>query len=222
LGTHFLGRMEGVGVSQYQASVAAEDLAQLLNQAGGWIADEQHLDRIAQTVYRVLGYEAIPRLQRKLQSWPQAIEEAHDLGQMAAIAFVQAYQEGRLRPDASTSVHTAESVASYLWGICNRVFFQAVRRSKRQQAEVQAYEDEQELDPLSQVGRGDEDDRHLWETLSSVQDVCRPEDLLIAYLHGSGFSIQEIRNVFDVSINTPANAMKRVGSALRRRLDAVF
>ncbi|MDQ3024104.1 MAG: hypothetical protein M3R04_06950, partial [bacterium] len=55
----------------------------------------------------------------------------------------------------------------------------------------------------------------LWEVLEAVVPLCKPEDIVMTYLHGCGFSVAEIRNMMKVSINTPANALKRVGGNVR-------
>lgn len=183
--------------------------------------EHQHLDKVAQALCRLLGAQAQPRLLHRLQSWPQVYEEAEDMCQLAALAFMEAYRQGRITPDAAAGVHTARSVAAYAWGICNRIFANVVRSSRplplsldETEGELAAPRDTGLLDELLGAGPGDSESR-LWEVLSVASGRCRPEDIIVTYLIANGVTVGEVRNLLDLSPNTPANAVKRVGRELR-------
>lgn len=205
-------------------SEPAEKLAGLLNQPDCRITDT-HIEKIAHEVCRLLGATAHSRLRLKVQDWPHLGEEAEDLCQLAALAFLEAYRQGRIRPDEATGVHTAKSVKGYLWGICNRVFLQAVRRSR---ARPLVTSDAAMIDPPVQVedsledllsgGPLADDESRLWEVLEAVAGHCRAEDVIVTWLHGCGFSIAELQRLLQISRNIPAHAIKRVGAALRELL----
>ena len=141
--------------------------------------------------------------------------------QLAALAFMEAYRQGRISPDAAAGVHTARSVAAYAWGICNRIFANAVRSSRpldlsleETGSETAAPHQTGLLDELLGAGPGDGESR-LWDVLSVASGRCRPEDIILTYLLASGVTVGEIRRLMNLSTNTPANALKRVGRELR-------
>lgn len=192
--------------------------------------DDAHIDKVARAVQRLLGKQAQPRLSRRLRDWPQVLDAAEDICQLAALAFISAYRQGRIAPDALAGEHTARSVAAYAWGICNRIFANALRRSKPQTAELfeEATGDggdgasasrpgRSRLEELLGDGPGDSEGR-LWEVLCCVEGRCRPEDIIVTYLLASGVTVAEVRQLLDVSTNTPANALRRVGHELRSAL----
>lgn len=183
--------------------------------------EQQHLDKVAQAVCRLLGVQAQPRLSYRLRDWPQIREEAEDMCQLAAVAFIEAYRQGRITPDAVAGIHTAHSVAAYAWGICNRIFANVVRSSRpldlsleETGSETAAPHQTGLLDELLGAGPGDSESR-LWEVLSVASGRCRPEDIIVTYLIANGVTVGEVRNLLDLSPNTPANAVKRVGRELR-------
>ncbi|MCC7478998.1 tetratricopeptide repeat protein [bacterium] len=204
----------------------AEQLAELMNQRtarGPAGADrDAQIERVANALYAALGARAAPAFARKLRSWAQPVEDVDDLQQLAAVAFIRAWQEGRIRPDEAGQ-HTAESVSRYLWGLCNKIFLQIVRR-QRDALELDAERAPGSLprssglsDLLLEATEADEEQR-LWEVLAALQGRCKTEDLVMAWLHGCGFSPGEICLLADVSINMPARALKRVGSSLKELL----
>lgn len=186
---------------------------------------ERHLEQVAQAVYHLLGREAAPRFGRRLREHTHLIEDAEDLQQVAALAFITAYREGRIRPDEHSGVHTASSVSAYLWGACNRIFVEMLRRS-RMSAELSAATIADHA-PLSGeglfselvAGHVEDSEERLWEVLEAVIPRCKPEDIVMTYLHGCGFTVAEIRQMMQVSVNTPSNALKRVGSQVRSVLE---
>jgi DNA-directed RNA polymerase specialized sigma24 family protein len=187
-------------------------------------ADSLQIENIASLVCRLLSSRVKPWLTRKLNSWPSVIEDADDLGQLAALAFIEAYRQDRIKPDQVTQIHTASSVSAYLWGICNKIFVDSIRRSKRQLAELNEVHGATDdgtstLDELLAVGKEVDDESRLWEVLSAVEGQCRPQDIIVTWLHGCGFSVSEIRELLGVSVNTPANAVKRVGGELRKLIE---
>jgi len=185
---------------------------------------------VAQAVCRLLGAQARPRFSRRLRDWPQLAQESEDFCQLAALAFLEAYCQGRIAPDAARGVHTAHSVAVYAFGICNRIFANAVRSSRpaplsleqagfeQGRAEAAADSTAGPLDELLGSGPGDRESR-LWEVLSIVEKRCRPEDIIVTYLLASGVSVGEIRRLLNLSTNVPANALRRVGQQLRELLE---
>lgn len=205
-------------------SESAQVLAGLLNMPAGSITDA-HIEKVAREVCHILGTVAHPRLQRKVQDWPQLAEEAEDLCQLAALAFIEAYRQGRIRPDEAAGRHTPESVLAYLWGICNRIFLQAVRRSQAHPLVASDAADagtstqqSSGLEELVSGGPQVDDESSLWEVLAAVKSRCRPEDVVVTWLHGCGFSIAELQQLLRISRNIPANAVKRVGQAVRELL----
>ena len=180
-----------------------------------------HIDKVARAVCRLLGVQAQPRLAYRLRDWPQIREEAEDICQLAALAFIEAYRQGRIAPDAAAGGHTARSVAAYAWGIVNRIFASAVRKSQplslsldETGEELAAPHSAGSLDELLGSGPGDTDSR-LWDVLSAASGRCRPEDIIVTYLIASGVTVGEIRRLLELSTNTPANALRRVGRELR-------
>ncbi|MDQ3024105.1 MAG: hypothetical protein M3R04_06955, partial [bacterium] len=79
---------------------------------------DAHIEKLAQAVYALLGAEAPRRFSRRLAEQAHLIEDADDLQQLAVLAFVAGYREGRIRPDEASGAHTAASVSAYLWGAC--------------------------------------------------------------------------------------------------------
>jgi hypothetical protein len=156
-----------------------------------------------------------------LREWPQIRDEAEDMCQLAALAFIEAYRQDRIAPDAAAGVHTARSVAAYAWGICNRIFAGAVRSRRPLSLSLDQAGDELPaplgaglLDELLGAAPGDTESR-LWEVLSAASGRCRPEDIIVTYLIASGVTVGEIRSLLSLSTNTPANAVKRVARELR-------
>ncbi len=200
----------------------AVKLAELMNQrdaqAPAGSASDARIEQVVQALYATLGAKAAPAFARKLRNWAQPVEDVDDLQQLAAVAFIRAWQEGRIRPDDSGR-HTAESVSRYLWGLCNKIFLQIVRRQRDalhldSAAKPVAKADAGGLaDLLLEATEADEEQR-LWEVLAALQGRCKPEDLLMAWLHGCGFTPGEICLLTEVSINMPAKALKRVGLGL--------
>ena len=134
----------------------------------------------------------------ELSSLADAAKAAADRASAAideALAFIEAYRHRRIRPGDKEGVHTPESVHAYLWGICNRLFFQAVRRSQARphvardfSATAADAQDSGGLDGLLPGGPRDDESR-LWEVLEAVAGRCRPEDIIVTWLRGCGFSI---------------------------------
>lgn len=192
--------------------------------AAGWepaATEQQHLDKVAQALCHLLGTQALPRLSYRLREWPQIRDEAEDMCQLAALAFIEAYRQDRIAPDAAAGVHTARSVAAYAWGICNRIFAGAVRSRRPLSLSLDQAGDEmaapQETGTLEELlghAPGDSESR-LWEVLSAAAGRCRPEDIIVTYLIASGVTVGEIRRLLHLSANTPANAIKRVGRELQ-------
>jgi len=184
------------------------------------------IENIAALVCEMLGASVKPRLQRKLRDWPHVLEDADDLGQLAALAFVEAFRQGRIEPDPETKQHTTSSVSAYLWGICNHIFIDTLRRNRqtngeRDVAQLETSNRSQESSPLQWLlseTPDDDDESRLWEVLAAVRNRCQPQDIVMTYLLGCGFSSGEIRHLLQVSINLPANAVKRVGQAVRELL----
>ena len=182
--------------------------------------DEQHIDNVAQALCSLLGVQARPRLARRLRDWPQIREEAEDICQLAALAFMEAWRQGRIAPDSQSGEYTARSVAAYAWGICNRIF-SGVVRSRRPLSvgldqvggEPAAPQDTGALYELLGGGPGDADSR-LWDVLNCAGSRCRPEDIIVTYLLASGVTVGEVRQLLHLSANTPANALKRVAHEL--------
>lgn len=182
---------------------------------------EQHIDNVAQALCSLLGVQARPRLARRLRDWPQIREEAEDICQLAALAFMEAWRQGRIAPDSQSGEYTARSVAAYAWGICNRIF-SGVVRSRRPLSvgldqvggEPAAPQATGALAELLGEGPGDDESR-LWEVLNCAGTRCRPEDIIVTYLLASGVTVGEVRQLLHLSVNTPANALKRVGHELR-------
>jgi len=194
---------------------------------------------VAQAVCRLLGAQAGPRLTRRLRDWPQLSEDSEDICQLAAVAFMEAYRQGRIAPDAGSGVHTARSVASYAAGICSHIFANAVRRSKPLPLSLdesggvavaaatrrRAMGDGPSplpvgagpLQELLSSGPGDDDDR-LWDVLSAVKGPCREEDIILTYLLASGVTATEMRQLLNIGENKPAKAVTRVGRGLRGML----
>lgn len=189
-------------------------------------ADAKHIESIAALVCELLGAKAKPWLQRKLRAWPHVLEDADDLGQLAALAFVEGYKLGRVKPDPQTQRHTASSVSAYLWGICNHIFIDTLRRNRPagEQHDVPFSEtanSSQETSPLQRLLPEEpehDDESRLWSVLTAVRSRCRPQDIVLTYMLGCGFSSGEIRRLLEISINVPANAIKRVGRAVREVL----
>ncbi|MDQ3024019.1 MAG: hypothetical protein M3R04_06520 [bacterium] len=187
----------------------------------------EHLDSIAKAVQALLSTQVRRRLSARLAQWPRVLDDADDICQLAAIAFVEAYREGRITPDVS-GLHTARSVSGYVWGICSRIFSNMVRRSRP--ASLQYVENEQwgrsldlppttglktratedTFDLLLDGAPGDEDSR-LWDVLRSVEGRCAEKDIIVTYLLASGATSAEVRAVLGLSENVPANALRRVG-----------
>jgi len=184
-------------------------------------------ESIAALVCEMLGARVKPRLQRKLRDWPHVLEDADDLGQLAALAFVEALRQGRIEPDPETNRHTASSVSAYLWGICNRIFIDTLRRNRpasgqRDVAGIEMPNRSQESSPLQWLlseAPDDDDESRLWEALAAVRNRCQPQDIVMTYLQGCGFSSGEVRHLLEISINMPAKAIRRVGRAVREALD---
>jgi tetratricopeptide (TPR) repeat protein len=213
-------------VNDERMSNPPQQLAELMNQrtARGptGCAPDAHIEKVAHALYTALGAKAAPVFARKLRNWSQLVEDADDLQQLAAVAFIRAWQEGRIRPDADGR-HSAESVSRYLWGVCNNIFLQIVRR-QRASLEFDAGREKGKADSggglaalLVEAAEADEEQR-LWEVLAALEGRCKPEDLLMAWLHGCGFTPGEICLLADVSINMPAKALRRVGRGLRELL----
>lgn len=187
------------------------------------IADQQ-IERIAELVCALLGARVKPWLRRKLRAWPEMIEDADDLGQLAALAFVRAYRLGRIKVDVVQRVHTASSVSAYLWGICNKVFVDAVRRSRRDYRQLDELwvssagsgSSTSSLEQFLPGGPGDDEESQVWDVLESVKQSCLPQDIIMTYLLGCGFTSGEVVRLLRLSINMPAKALKRVGLALRQ------
>jgi tetratricopeptide (TPR) repeat protein len=202
-------------------SKAAQTLAGLINIPAEHINDT-HIENVAREVCLLLGSNAKLRLQRKVKSWPQFADEADDLCQLAALAFIEAYRQGRIRPNDAAGVHTPDSVQAYLWGICNRVFLQAVRRGKSRLMVAGGSNANDSFitecagneDLLSGL-KEDDDESRLWEVLTAVSSRCHPEDIVLTWLNGCGFTCAEIQKLLSISRNVPANAIKRVCGALR-------
>jgi DNA-directed RNA polymerase specialized sigma24 family protein len=203
-----------------------QQLADLMNQgtargpAGS--QSDAHIEKVAHALYATLGAKAAPAFARKLRNWPRLVEDADDLQQLAAVAFIRGWQEGRIRPDAEGR-YTAESVSGYLWGLCNKIFLQIVRRQRASvdldaTREVGASEDGGELAAVLLEATEADEEQRLWEVLAALEGRCKPEDVLLAWLHGCGFTPGEICLLADVSINMPAKALKRVGHGLRELL----
>jgi len=189
--------------------------------------DTISIESIAALVCEMLGARMKLRLQRKLRDWPHVLEDADDLGQLAALAFVEALRQGRIEPDPETKRHTASSVSAYLWGICNRVFIYAVRRSRRtfelhdtsQGAQSSRSRESSPLQWILFETPDDDDESRLWEALAAVRNRCKPQDIVMTYLMGCGFSSGEIRGLLEIGINMPAKAIRRVGQAVREVLN---
>lgn len=185
--------------------------------------DEEYFDKLAQAVLRLLGARG-GGLARRMADWPQLLNRADDICSLAAQGFVQAQRAGRIEPDARTGEHSAQSVAAYAFGIVNRLFAHELKRLRPRPEpldnlpELGAPPPDNPLAALAGGGPEDSDGR-LWGVLRSSKGACRPEDIIVAYLLASGMSSAEVRELLNVSENTPGNALKRVGRELRRQLE---
>lgn len=187
----------------------------------------EHTESIAALVCELLGARVKPWLKRKLQAWPYVLEDADDLGQLAALAFVQGYRQGKVKPDPATQRHTASSVSAYLWGICNHIFIDTLRRNRHLGEQQEVYPSDsssssQETSPLEKIlleAPEEDDESRLWAVLAAVRGRCRPQDIVTTYLLGCGFSSGEVRRLLKISINMPSIAIKRVGRAVKELLD---
>jgi tetratricopeptide (TPR) repeat protein/DNA-directed RNA polymerase specialized sigma24 family protein len=211
----------------------AEEQARPRRPAGGsglpaaaTIDDDKHIEAVAALVCGLLGAKVKSLLTRKLRAWPHVLEDADDLGQLAALAFVEGYRQGKVKPDAATQQHTASSVSAYMWGICNHIFIDTLRRNRRagEPREIAedgmsgALQDSSPLDRILPEAPEEDDESRLWSVLATVRNRCHPQDIVMTYLMGCGFKSGEVRRLLEVSINLPAIAVRRVGQAVREIL----
>lgn len=184
---------------------------------------DEYFDKIARLVLELLEGPAGRWVERRSADWPGLLNQAEDIRSLAALGFVQACRAGRIQPDPQTGRHSPASVSAYAFGIVRRLFVNELRARQRSPAayrpplESDREDRDEGLDPLHGGGGGVEDDG-LWELLRSTKGRCRAEDIVMAFLLASGMSVGELRSLLGVSRNTPANALRRVGAELRRRL----